>query len=461
MFEMNFPQTTFPEAPVRAEDLRYIVGCVRKGQCCSLVGPSNMGKSLLLKSLLKEDVCQQCAQKRARPPVVVFVDYLEAGDSEQAFYELFLRCILEALEASNTPEPTVTMLRTLYSAVMDNITDVAVRSLFARSVRELMWQTETALIVVLDEFDDVFRTLAPWPFRQLRVLRDTYGSRLCYVVATSRCLERLRSDPDTYEFRELFQTCTRMLRPLHTTDVERFVTYLAEKRGYSPKRERVALVSDLSGGHPGLIECVYDFLRRVRPDPTTPLQAVVAELSEQWPIQQECGRLWDEIEEDEREGLLVLVGGGKLGPRTARGRQGLEAKGLVVKREGGSLIIFSPVFEAFVRQELGRQRQTAFRGPWYDEETRQIWLDEKDITRELSADQYALLAFMCQRPGRVCTKDEIAEKVWTDQSKEGITDGQIYQLVKRVREKIEPDPLNPRYIVTIRGQGYRLEVSSN
>ena len=107
-----------------------------------------------------------------------------------------------------------------------------------------------------------------------------------------------------------------------------------------------------------------------------------------------------------------------------------------------------------------KKPQSTRRGVWYDEESRQIWLDGKEITRELSADQYALLVFMCQRPGVTCTKDEVAQAVWP-QSEEGITDGQIYQLVKRVREKVEPDPLNPRYIVTIRGQGYLLENPSN
>jgi DNA-binding response OmpR family regulator len=452
---MEFHATAFPEAPVRAEDLRYIVDCVRQGQCCSVVGPSNTGKSLLLRSLLTEEVRQQCAQGETGPPVVVFVDYLEAADSEQAFYELLLRCILEALEASSSPEYAVNTLRTLHSALMDGTTDVAIRSLFARSMRELMRETQIVLVVILDEFDDIFRALPPWPFRQLRVLRDRYGGRLRYVLATSRHLERLRSDPDTYEFRELFHPYTRVLRPLHSADAERLVAYLAEKHGRLSQQEHAARVTELSGGHPGLMERIYTLLRRLPPGPA-PLQTTVAELSRQWPIQKECRRLWEELEDEERTGLLALVRGEEPRPGTAQ-RQGLEAKGLVVERERDRLAVFSPVFEAFVQRALDQQRQTARRGLWCDTEKRQIWLDGEDITRELSADQYALLAFLCQRPGVVCTKDEVAQAVWPDQLKEGITDAQIYQLVKRTREKIEPDPLNPRYIATVRGQGYRFE----
>jgi DNA-binding winged helix-turn-helix (wHTH) protein len=453
---MDLFPTAFPEAPVREEDLLYIVGCLRQGECCSVVGPSNTGKSILLRSLLTEDVRQHCAQKGAGPPVPVFVDCLEAAPSEHAFYELLLRSILEALEPANAPEAIVDTLRSLHRELMDCTTDVAIRSLFARSIHALTRKSQTVLVVILDEFDDVFRALSPWPFRQLRALRDRYGAQLCYVLATSHHLERVRSDPDTYEFRELFQPYTHILCPLHRTDAERLVAYLARKQGDTPSPEHTDLVIELSGGHPGLTERIYGSLRPDISEVASPLQVMATELNQEWPIQKECRRLWDELEDEEHAGLLALVQGETLPPGTVH-RQALEAKGLIVERGDGHLAVFSPVFAAFVQQESARHQPTTCRGLWYEADTRQIMLDGEDITRELSADQYALLVFLSQRPGVVCTKDEVAQAVWPDQSQEGITDDQIYQLVRRVREKVEPDPENPSYIATVRGQGYRLE----
>ena len=453
---MDFLPSAFPQAPVREEDLHYIIRCICQGQCCSVVGASNTGKSILLKSLLTQDVRLRCARAGTRPPVVVFVDCLEAVESEQAFYELLLRCILEALEASNAPEPTGEAVRALYDTLLDSTTDVVIGSLFARSVRTVMRDTKAVLVLILDEFDDIFRALSPWPFRQLRALRDRYGDRLCYVVATSHHLERLRSDADTYEFRELFHPHTRVLRQFHRADAENFVAYLAEKQGHLRRPEHTALAIDLSGGHPGLLERIYGLLREEAPGPDASLPAVVARLSKQSPIEKECRRLWEELEDEERIGLLALAQGETLTPE-AEQRQGLEAKGLVTEREDGRLAIFSPIFEAFVQHELDKQQQSTACGLWCNVEKRQIWLDGQDITGELSADQHALLVFMSQRPGVVCTKDEVAQAVWPDQMQEGITDGQIYQLVKRTREKIETDPLNPCYLLTVRGQGYRLE----
>jgi DNA-binding winged helix-turn-helix (wHTH) protein len=405
---------------------------------------------------LTEDVRQRCAQKGAKAPITVFVDCLEAAPSEHALYELLLRSILEALELSNAPQATVDTLRSLYRELVECTADVAIPPLFARSVRALTQKSQTVLVVILDEFDDVFSALSPWPFRQLRALRDRYGAQLCYALATSHHLERVRSDTDTYEFREMFQPYTHILRPLHRTDTERLVAYMARKKGDTPSPEHTTRVIELSGGHPGLTERIYGSLRPDISEVASPLQAMAAELNREWPIQKECRRLWDELEDEEHAGLRALVQGETLPPGTVH-RQALEAKGLVVERGDGRLAIFSPVFQAFVQQESARHQPTTCRGLSYEADTRQIMLDGEDITRELSLDQYALIVFLCQRPGAVCKKDEIAQAVWPDQSQEGITDDQIYQLIRRVREKVEPDPLKPCYVVTVRGQGYRLE----
>jgi len=64
---------------------------------------------------------------------------------------------------------------------------------------------------------------------------------------------------------------------------------------------------------------------------------------------------------------------------------------------------------------------------------------------------------LCENPGVVMSKDDIGEAVWPEQAENSFSDDQIYQLIKRTREKTEPDPKKPIYIVSVTGQGYRLE----
>ena len=74
---------------------------------------------------------------------------------------------------------------------------------------------------------------------------------------------------------------------------------------------------------------------------------------------------------------------------------------------------------------------------------------------QLSPKEFALLAFLHQNLGKVCSKDEIGRAVWTEYQ-EGIFDYQIENLVRRLRNKIETDPNAPQLLLTLRGLGYKL-----
>ncbi len=69
--------------------------------------------------------------------------------------------------------------------------------------------------------------------------------------------------------------------------------------------------------------------------------------------------------------------------------------------------------------------------------------------------EFRLLEYLARHRGRVFTRDQLLDAVW----KEGsfVTPRSIDVFVRRLREKIEPDPRHPRYLKTLRGIGYRFE----
>lgn len=83
---------------------------------------------------------------------------------------------------------------------------------------------------------------------------------------------------------------------------------------------------------------------------------------------------------------------------------------------------------------------------------RRIWVRGEPI--ELTAMEFDLLAFLMTHPGHVFTRLELLEAVRgeTYESFERSVDSHI----KRLRQKIEPDPPNPRYVLTVFGVGYKL-----
>ena len=73
----------------------------------------------------------------------------------------------------------------------------------------------------------------------------------------------------------------------------------------------------------------------------------------------------------------------------------------------------------------------------------------------LTKTEFRLLVELASNPGRIFSREVLLERVW------GLGyfgDGRLVDVhVRRLRTKIEPDPANPRHVVTVRGLGYKLQ----
>jgi two-component system, OmpR family, response regulator RegX3 len=69
--------------------------------------------------------------------------------------------------------------------------------------------------------------------------------------------------------------------------------------------------------------------------------------------------------------------------------------------------------------------------------------------------EFDLLELLLRNAGRVLTRMQLIDRVW---GSDYVGDTKTLDVhVKRLRAKIEPDPANPRYLVTVRGLGYKFE----
>ncbi len=90
-------------------------------------------------------------------------------------------------------------------------------------------------------------------------------------------------------------------------------------------------------------------------------------------------------------------------------------------------------------------------------ETRQVWVNNKLIDPPLSLHQYRLLHALWESGGGVVTREAIINIVWPEASGEGVSEQAIDALVRRLRERIDECDAEYRYIVTVRGHGFRLD----
>ncbi len=85
-----------------------------------------------------------------------------------------------------------------------------------------------------------------------------------------------------------------------------------------------------------------------------------------------------------------------------------------------------------------------------DFSARQVFVEGNPV--KLTSLEFKLLAYLVQNADRMVPKQELFEKVWEDK----VTgDGTLNVHIRKIREAIEREPGNPRYITTVWGDGYR------
>ena len=93
-----------------------------------------------------------------------------------------------------------------------------------------------------------------------------------------------------------------------------------------------------------------------------------------------------------------------------------------------------------------------------DSATHRIFVRGKEVLPPLSKEQYELLAHLYEQAGQLCTREEIVRAVWPEEEETGITEQAVDSLVHRVRERLRAAGATEQLIVTVRGQGFRLDL---
>lgn len=73
----------------------------------------------------------------------------------------------------------------------------------------------------------------------------------------------------------------------------------------------------------------------------------------------------------------------------------------------------------------------------------------------LSAKEFETLHFLARHPGQVLSREQIFERVWGYDRYGDINTVTVH--IRKIREKIEPDPSHPSYIKTVWGVGYKFD----
>jgi two-component system alkaline phosphatase synthesis response regulator PhoP len=142
---------------------------------------------------------------------------------------------------------------------------------------------------------------------------------------------------------------------------------------------------------------------------------------------------------------------------TARDSDEDEVTGLAVGADDYIKKPFNPnVLVARVQALLRRHdkaKQLRFKGLIIDPETMSVRLEGRSIT--LTTTRFNLLLALASRPHAVFSRAQLVDQIYSDPASHFVYDRTIDAHIKALRQSIEADPKDPRFIETVFGSGYR------
>lgn len=93
-------------------------------------------------------------------------------------------------------------------------------------------------------------------------------------------------------------------------------------------------------------------------------------------------------------------------------------------------------------------------GLMINDDTKQVMVDGEEV-RKLTPMQYNILLFLLRNKGRVFSIEQIYENIWNEDAVN--VDNTVAVHIRHIREKIEINPKEPRYLKVVWGVGYKIE----
>ncbi len=425
----------------REEQLQTVLERLTKAGSTSVIGQRRSGKTSFLCYLMTA-AAQSGSPFDAQGFVFVYMDPQLGMRGPEEFYRKLMETV-----AKQAP-----------SAVPDAGSEVD-----GDQVQSMLEQLAPRhLVLLLDEFQTITSVgnFSEDFYRFLRGLSQDQGHEVCFITATMEnlydcCPPEMVSSP----FPNIFAAVH--LGSWMGSELDHFLAETS-RRSEAPIQAYKDEICRLSGRFPFYVQIACSFYfdvwrkrREIGPQDQMDIKHRFAEEA-----RPHFERMWKSYLTPSEKVVLVTLAHGKK-PADHLTLRSLTQKGYVMDDR-----IFSSALTDFVlRQEAegevlpsvlaGTPRGPVAKGIWVDKKAGEVWVDGKPIP-PLTKLEYKLLLCLYDSANRICDKYEIVEAVWSGDYVDEVDDSRIAKLVSRLRESVEPDPANCRYLLTVHGRGYRL-----
>lgn len=215
---------------------------------------------------------------------------------------------------------------------------------------------------------------------------------------------------------------------------------LSLRYGYRVSENKEKLIINLAGGHPTLILLC---LRIFAGCGEISAKDTLSYVSQKPEIKIILESIWESFNADEKNLLLQIAH--RRGIVDGHSLRHLQNLGVV-----NNGLIFSSLLDAFIRE--GDSKPVAMH---VLEEDRQILIGGQSPKVRISGRDYKLLAAFSKKPGRIISRDEVAEILWDKLSYDKYSDWAIDRAIYSLRRKLQKFGVSSDILQTVKGLGYR------
>lgn len=439
----------------RSEAVKTVAGWLAAGESGVIAGLSGTGKAAFLSFLNhRPDVLNTFFSAHSYQVVLVPVDLINLPDSSLAtLYRTILRSFYEVRHRFDSEQQTI--IGDLYRK-----TEAARDAFLPQSaLRELLLSMETKAIrvgLIFDRFDRFCEAATVRMTNTLRGLRDSFKGTLCYLVSLPHEIIYSPYWESLEPLRGILDSHTCWIGPLLETDARHMMAHRTQHLPEPLTNEAAQELLSLTGGYPSLIRVVCDGWPQIDE----------SQLLSQQNVHHRLEQIWSGLTQEEQLALselqkwqMQLDAGSAtghhrpkatpLGPiRDKKLLSRLHNKGVCYPDGHKGWKVNGRLLTAYVAQVSGRSRGKV----WLDSVTGNVYQGKTPI-ENLPPLERAVLSFLIQHPYARHSHTSLIEAAWPeDVHKEGVSTEALYQTIRGLRKKIEPQPSAPCYILNWRGQ---------
>jgi DNA-binding winged helix-turn-helix (wHTH) protein len=457
----------------RRDMLSLIAENVRQWQMCVVAGEPLIGKTSLLyylvhpqgawstsefRDYLDDPDCYLC--------VLIELGLLPTKNASGFFRYLFDRLVEEAEKPTTSNEEKVNKP----AHVQKPDDDYETQQLFEHYLKRL----KQRVLLLFDDFDiivndmnndDIVKIMQK--IRTLTQALDLQDKLNCIFVSTDPLEQLFKTKGSTIN--SLFSRIVpdyKFLRPMVDEEIEQLITRLLEQSEHeniSFTAEEITFIKQIAGHHPVMIKtaCSHLFEAKSKKNESFALFQIRQVLEKDPNISWLMDFQWQRIVQSEQQvglpltGCLTTIAQGRL-PKEPAALEMLHKEGLI-DCSASEPWIWGDTFRRFILRKRAETRRNAeFSSVSNNGQTSHTGYK---LQAPLAPLENKLFSYLARNIERTCERAELHQAIWGD--KPPRSRDALEQLIKRIREKIEPHPEFPEYLLTVRGQGYLLRESSN